>query len=191
MTRGPFRGPPLAGEHLLARIQGLLAKRPVQPLGALSSCARAGNRRLPDATARPLAQRRRGRRWSAVRLPAPPGGWDAAEQWRYPPTAQDARGPEVLALRSFAGGTAILAVTTRPGALVAYRSRNAGAAWSLASVLDTGSLSRPSGFSASGPSTWELPAPAGLFVTGDGGRKWDLEASGLSLPNFGAVSFAS
>lgn len=130
-----------------------------------------------------------GRQWYAAHLPAPPGGWAVAEGWQYPGAGKV--GAEVLALRYFTDGEDVLAVTARPGELVIYRSAGAGSTWSLASVLQTGSLARPAGFWASSPSGWELPAPAGLYVTTDAGRHWRLERSGLSLPAMTEVSFAS
>ena len=77
-----------------------------------------------------------------------------------------------------------------PGQLLVYRSSDAGESWSLASLLETGSLDRPAGFWASSPSAWELPAPAGLYVTTDAGGHWGLQGSGLSL-DMTEVSFAS
>jgi hypothetical protein len=132
-----------------------------------------------------------GSEWSPVHLPAPPGGWDAAESWQYPADDQDAVGAEVANVSSFPGGEAVVAVTTRPGELLVYRSRRGTANWSFASLLQTGSLSRPSGFAASAARTWELPAPAGLFVTPDAGKHWHLTPSPASLPNMAEVSFAS
>lgn len=132
-----------------------------------------------------------GQSWAAVHLPAPPGGWAAAESWAYPRPGFQRPGAEVLSARFFAGGQAVLAITTRPGELLVYRSGDDGASWHLASELSTGQLSRPSGFAASSPSAWELPAPAGLYVTLDGGRHWHLQASPLSLPDLVATSFAS
>ncbi|HMK97443.1 MAG TPA: hypothetical protein VK425_07845, partial [Acidimicrobiales bacterium] len=129
-----------------------------------------------------------GHDWAPVDLPPPPGGWARAEAWHYPGVGET--GAEVLALRSFAGGPGVVAVTTRPGQLLVYRSSDAGEPWSLASVLETGSLDRPAGFWASSPSAWELPAPAGLYVTTDAGRHWGLQSSGPSL-DMTEVSFAS
>ena len=130
-----------------------------------------------------------GRQWYALRLPAPPGGWPAAEAWRYP--ARGVAGAEVLAFRYFANGDSVIAMTTRPGELVVYTSIGGGGTWSLASVLQTGSLARPSGFWASSPDEWEMPAPAGLYVTADAGRHWRLQRSASSLPAWTEVSFAS
>ena len=126
--------------------------------------------------------------WAPVHLPPPPGGWAGAEAWHYPGVSQS--GAEVLALRSFAGGQGVAAVTSRPGQLLVYRSSDAGESWSLASVLNTGSLERPVGFWASSPSAWELPAPAGLYVTTDEGGHWGLQGSGPSL-DMTEVSFSS
>jgi photosystem II stability/assembly factor-like uncharacterized protein len=130
-----------------------------------------------------------GRQWRPVQLPAPPGGWATAEAWDYPGASQS--GADVIAMRFFPHGHGVAAVTTRPGELVVYRSTDSGASWSLASVLETGSLARPAGFSASAPLVWELPAPAGLYVTTDGGRQWSLRRSGLSVPDIEEASFAS
>jgi hypothetical protein len=135
-----------------------------------------------------------GREWGAVHLPAPPGGWAAAEAWPYPGqgypgTGKD--GAEVLAVRFFGADRGVVAVTTRPGELLVYGSADRGRTWSLASILETGSLDRPAGFWASSPLTWELPAPAGLYVSTDGGRHWGLQRSVLSLPEMTEVSFAS
>ena len=130
-----------------------------------------------------------GRAWEPVHLPVPPGGWASAEAWHYPGVGES--GAEVLALRFFAGGQGVAAVTTRPGQLLVYRSSDAGESWSLAPVLETGSLGRPAGFWASSPWAWELPAPAGLYVTTDAGGRWALQRSGLSLPDMTEVSFAS
>jgi hypothetical protein len=130
--------------------------------------------------------------WAPARLPAPTGGWAATEARSYPSRPhQDLNGAEVVSTRFFAGGAGVMAVTTRPGYLVVYTSGDSGASWRQTSSLATGSLSRPAGFDASSPSAWELPAPAGLYLTEDGGRKWDLQRSGLSLPAMAAASFAS
>ncbi|HTT92913.1 MAG TPA: hypothetical protein VMF65_25385, partial [Acidimicrobiales bacterium] len=130
-----------------------------------------------------------GRQWRPVQLPAPPGGWTAAEAWDYPGVSQS--GADVLALRFFPHGQGVAAVTARPGDLLVYRTTDSGASWSLASELSTGSLARPAGFSASAPVVWELPAPAGLYVTTDGGRRWSLRRSAVSLPDMEESSFAS
>jgi photosystem II stability/assembly factor-like uncharacterized protein len=130
-----------------------------------------------------------GRQWRPILLPGPPGGWAGAEAWGYPSAGEG--GAEVLALRFFADGHGIAAVTTRPGELLVYRSADAGGSWSLASELETGSLARPAGFWASSPVAWELPAPAALYVTTDAGRHWRLGRSGLTLPAMTEVSFAS
>lgn len=130
-----------------------------------------------------------GHGWAPVHLPVPPGGWASAEAWDYPGLGES--GAEVLALRFFADGQGVAAVTTRPGELVVYRSADAGESWSLAGVLETGALGRPAGFWASSPLAWELPAPAGLYVTTDAGGRWTLERSGLSLPDMTEVSFSS
>jgi hypothetical protein len=133
-----------------------------------------------------------GRTWVGVQLPAPPGGWRPNESWTYPGSADvPTSGAEVLSARFFPGGTGVIAVTTRPGQLLVYSSHDMGASWHLASVLQTGSLSRPSGFAASSPSTWELPAPTGLFTTQDAGRHWHLNSSTLTLPTMTEVSFSS
>ncbi len=129
-----------------------------------------------------------GHDWAPVHLPPPPGGWAGGEAWHYPGVGEN--GAEVLALRFFAGGRGVAAVTTRPGQLLVYRSSDAGESWSLASVLGTGSLDRHSGFWASSPSAWELPTPTGLYVTTDGGGHWGLKSSGPSL-DMAEVSFAT
>ncbi len=135
-----------------------------------------------------------GRHWAPVRLPVPPGGWQAAEAWPYPATGRHAKGAEVEDITGFSSGSAVMAVTTRPGQLLVYRSVDAGALWSLASTLKTGSLARPAGFTASSPSAWELPSPAGLYETADAGHSWRLQRSfrpqGLSLPELARSSFA-
>ena len=130
-----------------------------------------------------------GRQWRPVQLPAPPGGWVGAEAWDYPGGRQG--GPQVLAVRFFEDGEGIAAVTTRPGELLVYSSSDTGGSWSLASMLDTGSLARPAGFWASSPRVWELPAPPGLYVTRDEGRHWALARSDLSLSGMTEASFAS
>jgi photosystem II stability/assembly factor-like uncharacterized protein len=132
-----------------------------------------------------------GRSWAPVKLSPPSGGWPAAEAWSYPYEPEAQEGAEVIAVRGFGDGPAVMAVTTRPGEVVIYRSHDAGASWKLASVLKTGSLSRPAGFGASAPADWELPAPAGLYLTTDGGRHWSLQRSVLSVPNMDFVSFGS
>jgi len=132
-----------------------------------------------------------GRRWAPVDLPVPPGGWAVAEAWSYPRSYQVPSGAEVLGTRFFAGGAGVMAVTSRPGELLVYRSADAGATWELASTLQTGSLSRPAGFYASASSTWELAAPAGLYLTTDSGHHWVLQRSTLSLSAVTQVSFAS
>ena len=133
-----------------------------------------------------------GRHWAPVELQAPSGGWPSSESWGYPSSyLLPASGAEVLSTRFFGGGSGVLSVTARPGELLAYRSQDSGASWRLASVLRTGSLSRPTGFAADSPSSWELPAPAGLYSTQDAGRHWDLQPSTLSLPATDEVSFAS
>ncbi len=130
-----------------------------------------------------------GRDWGPVELPAPPGGWTAAEAWRYPGVARS--GAEVMAVRFFQHGRGVAAVTVRPGEVLVYRTSDSGASWSPASHLETGSLTRPAGFWASTPLVWELPAPAGLYVTTDAGRRWGLRRSALSLPDMVEASFAS
>jgi len=130
-----------------------------------------------------------GRVWGPAQLPAPPAGWAAAEAWADSP--RSLAGAEVMGTRFFHDGQGVAAVSTRPGSLLVYRSTDSGISWRLASHLETGSLSRPSGFSASSPASWELPAPAGLYVTSDGGQHWRLQRSGLSLPNMAEASFAS
>jgi hypothetical protein len=137
-----------------------------------------------------------GLHWAPVLLPPPPGGWASAEAWPYPPTARTylptaRKGAEVLAVRAFPSGATVLAVTARPGELLSYSSPRPSGPWSLASVLETGSLVRPFGFNASAPATWELTAPAGLYVTKDAGAHWALQPSFVSLPPMGTVSFAS
>ncbi|HUC15550.1 MAG TPA: hypothetical protein VMS00_13955 [Acidimicrobiales bacterium] len=133
-----------------------------------------------------------GRNWVPVHLPAPPGGWRSNERWRYPGSAgQPTSGAEVLSGRYFSQRTGVISVTTRPGELLVYLSHDTGASWRLASLLMSGSLSRPSGFGASSPSTWELPAPAGLYTTRNAGQQWQLQRSSLSLPTMAQVSFAS
>jgi hypothetical protein len=129
-----------------------------------------------------------GHDWAPVHLRVPPGGWASAEAWHYPGAGES--GVEVLALRFFATGQGVAAVTTRPGQLLVYRSSDAGGSWSLASLLETGSLDRPAGFWASSPSAWELLAPAGIYVTTDAGGHWGLQGSGPSL-DMTEVSFAS
>jgi hypothetical protein len=127
-----------------------------------------------------------------VRLPAPTGGWAAADAWSYPSRPhQELKGAAVVSTRFFAGGAGVMVVTTRPGYLVVYTSGDFGASWRHASSLTTGSLSRPAGFYAFSRSGWALPAPAGLYLTDDSGRRWSLQRSGLSLPAMADVSFAS
>ena len=133
-----------------------------------------------------------GKTWAGVQLPAPQGGWRSSESWTYPGLADvPTRGAEILSGRFFPGGTGVIALTTRPGELLVYLSHDTGASWRLASILQTGSLARPSGFAASSPSTWELPAPSGLYTTQDAGRHWHLNRSALSLPTMAEVSFSS
>ena len=130
--------------------------------------------------------------WAPARLPAPTGGWAAADAWSYPSRPhQELKGAEVVSTRFFAGGAGVMAVTARPGYLVVYTSGDFGASWRQASSLTTGSLSRPAGFYAFSPSGWALPAPAGLYLTDDGGRQWGLRRSRLSLPAMADMSFAS
>jgi photosystem II stability/assembly factor-like uncharacterized protein len=142
-----------------------------------------------------------GHSWASVALPAPRGGWAAAEAWAYPgpshafqaevPAPEPQRGATVLSTRFFSNGAGVMALTTRPGDLVVYTSRDSGATWRLTSSLSTGSLSRPAGFAASSPSDWELSAPSGLYSTTDSGEHWGLQRSGLSLPPMTDISFAS
>jgi hypothetical protein len=132
-----------------------------------------------------------GEKWEPVKVPAPPGGWLSQEAWQYPPRSATGPGAEVGTVTAFDGVSAVMSVSTRPGELLTYRSTDAGASWSLASVLGTGSLERPTGFGASSPATWELPAPAGLYVTTDAGRHWSLRRSAVSLPPMVVASFAS
>jgi len=133
-----------------------------------------------------------GRTWAGVQLPAPHGGWRSSESWAYPGSSDvPTGGAEILSGRFFPGGTGVIALTTRPGELLVYLSHNMGASWRLASMVQTGSLSRPSGFAASSQSTWELPAPTGLYTTQDAGRHWHLSSSALSLPTMAEVSFSS
>jgi hypothetical protein len=132
-----------------------------------------------------------GRHWAPVDIPAPRRGWPAAEAWDYPQGAEPQAGAEVSATRLFSGGRGVMAVTARPGQLLVYESQDHGASWALASSLQTGSLARPGGFAASSPSTWELPGPAGLYVTTDSGLHWHLTSSALSLPALVGSSFAS
>ena len=142
-----------------------------------------------------------GHSWASVALPAPRGGWAAAEAWAYPgpshafqaevPAPEPQRGATVLSTRFFSNGAGVMALTTRPGDLVVYTSRDSGATWRPTSSLSTGSLSRPAGFAASSPSDWELSAPSGLYSTTDSGEHWGLQRSGLSLPPMTDISFAS
>ncbi len=132
-----------------------------------------------------------GKDWRPVAVPAPPGGWLSQEAWEYPPRSATRAGAEVGTVLAFNDASAVMAVSTRPGELLVYRSSDVGASWSLASVLGTGSLARPSGFSASSPAVWELPAPAGLYVTADAGEHWSLRRSAVSLPPMSVASFAS
>lgn len=52
-------------------------------------------------------------------------GWAAAEAWAYPRSAQAPGGAQVLATRFFKGAAGVMAVTTRPGELLVYRSHDA------------------------------------------------------------------
>jgi photosystem II stability/assembly factor-like uncharacterized protein len=130
-----------------------------------------------------------GRDWRPVLLPAPPGGWAVAERWRYPGVARS--GAEVMGVRFFPHGQGVAAVAVRPGEVLVYRTSDDAASWSLASALGTGSLARPAGFWASTSVVWEMPAPAGLYVTTNAGQRWALRRSGLSLPGMAETSFAS
>ena len=110
-------GLPWEGSTLLGHIsQGLRRGRPVQPDSRVGKRGAPRGSWLPGGTARALAERRRGPRWAPVHLPVPPGGWASAEAWHYPGVGES--GAEVLALRFFAGGQGVAAVTTRPGQLV-------------------------------------------------------------------------
>ncbi len=65
-----------------------------------------------------------GHSWASVALPAPRGGWAAAEAWAYPgpshafqaevPAPEPQRGATVLSTRFFSNGAGVMALTTRP-----------------------------------------------------------------------------
>ena len=153
---------------------------------------------MPHYSTGDMAERQRGQRVGTGPLAGATRGWPAAEGWAYPGlgtytyhTGASQAGAEVVAMRFFGGRAGVLAVSTRPGELLVYRSGNSGATWYFSSVLHTGSLSRPTGFFASKPGEWELPAPAGLYVTFDGGRHWALRRSRQSLSGMTETSFSS
>ena len=122
-----------------------------------------------------------GLRWRPEALPAPPVGWAAAT----------GGGPVSVGAPQFVSSRTALLPVTGGGNLLVYRSSNGGASWAFVSLLSTGSLTPPTGFTALGASTFAQPASGGTWWTHDAGARWALARSAASLGVLTAADFAS
>ena len=200
-TPVPSRGLPLQAARLdwTGTSQGDCPDRPVMtfanPLDGWLTLGPCGARRTAPRVWRTADG---GRRWTAVALPAPEGGWSAWYGTGRPPGLHfpgsvRMTGVTVGPVRIAASGIsaiALVSVALGRSKLVIFRSGDGGRTWRIVARLHTGTrparTSPACWFDPISATDWVVNASGLLIETTDGGRHWHYIRSRSHLP--GAVA---
>lgn len=123
-----------------------------------------------------------GTHWSAVRLPAPAGGWG---RWNVLGQGGTETGA-VSIIDTGTSATLLVPVAVGAASLVVERSTDAGRSWQLAGEMNTrGAPTRTPPAELFDPvdvDRWVVSATGGLVETADGGRTWTFFRAILDDP---------